>query len=422
MTRSLLASLLLACANTLSAQTYFYIDEVVVYPQPATTQDVVSIDLIGNLSSTGSYVASATANVTGSLVTITVVAASTGGLAVLVPHTETIMLGQLPAGTYNVAVSLGSQGVLFPPNPVSFYVLGGGSPCDSLVIDVLWHPFTDDAVVVHVLNNSSELFDYPNFILFDANGDTLAKETTNFFGIAGESWHTLNVQAGATLPVVPFDGSLELWTDFTTDLACSWEGTWDLCPPDPCANMLVTIQNLGGALAMGTYNWELYDADFQQVASGQLEMTETVQYDTDPVCLPPGSYSLDVSPNDPPTGGNPVFSVSTSWNITGPSQQVVWSLPVAMPFEFYLPCMDGTNAIGESHDSVGLVVSQGPYGITLRTSDGSAIGEVRVLDVQGRTVSTLRIMQSEGTVGQDLADCVYVLATRFGVIRAVPNR
>jgi hypothetical protein len=421
MTRSLLASLLLA-STTLSAQTYFYIDEVNVDPQPATTQDVVSIDLVGNFASTGSYIVSATANVTGFLVSFTVIAGDNGGLTVLVPHTETIVLGQLPAGTYDVAVSLGSQNVLFPPNPVSFIVEGVDLPCDSLDIDVQWHAFSDTAIVVHVLNASTQTFDYPGFILFDANGDTLAKETVNFFGIPSENWHLLVVHDDATIPSEPFEGTLELWTGFTTELACTWNGTWDLCPPEPCANLLVTVENLGGALAIGTYNWAIYSEDFQEMGTGQMSMTGNVQSDSDPVCLPPGRYTLDVSPNDPPTGGNPVFSVNTSWNIVGPSQQVSWSLPVPMPFDFYLPCVDGTNAIAESDVTVGLVVSQGPNGITLRTSDGSSIGELRLLDVQGRILTTYRSNERESTFAHDVADGVYVLVSRFGAIKTVLGR
>ncbi len=407
---SLLLTALLPC--TVAAQTYFYIDEIVVDPQPAATEDVVSIDLIGNLSSSGSYIVSATANVTGSLVAITVVAASTGGLTVLVPHTETIVLGQLPAGTYQVAVSLGSQGVLFPPDPVSFVVDGAGSSCDSLVVSsITWHAFSDTAIVVHVFNNSTTLFDYPNFILFDANGDTLAKETVNFFGIAGESWHLLRIHDDATIPNAPFNGALELWTLFTEELACTWDLAIDLCPPPPCATLIPTIQNLGGALAIGTYSWSISDEDFLVVASGQFEMTDTIQYDSDTLCLPPGSYYMAVSMNQPPTGGNPVYSVTNEGYISGPSQSVPWDLPVLMPFNFYLPCDDGTNTVVEQVSSPIATQLQGDL-LTIRRSDGSAIGALELFDAQGRFIVRKSSLSSEIVLTlSGTASAFYVLRT-----------
>lgn len=386
MFRTILAPFLFVCAWA-QAQTYFYIDQVVVDPQPATTQDVVSIDLIGNLSSSGSYIVSATADVTGSTVSITVVAGSTGGLTVLVPHTETIVLGQLPPGVYTVAYSLGSQSVLFPPDPVSFVVEGGGSPCDSLEIaSIRYHAFTDTAIVLHVFNNSSQLFDYPNFVLFDESGDTLAVETVNFFGIASESWHILDIHQDATLPNAPFYGALHLWSDFTTVLECEWMPFIDLCPPAPCSEMFVMVQNTGGALAIGTYSWTLYDDAFLVVATGQMEMTGNVQYDSDTLCLPAGDYSLALSPDLPPTGGQPMFGVGAAGWISGPTQPVVWSLPTQMPFSYYEACIDGSNAIDGPSTADDLEVRPTGNGVLVHRNNGQPLGRVTLHDATGRVL------------------------------------
>ena len=205
MIRSILLPLVLLCHLLVSAQTYFYIDEIVVQPQPANTADNISIDLVGNLSSGGAYIVSASAQVSGSVVTVNIVAADPGGITVLVPHTETIAVGQLPAGTYTIvfnAVNVAD----FAPSPQHQFVVGAGGPtaCDSLQIaSVRWQAFTDTVIVVHVFNNSSTLFDYPNFVLFDENGDTLAVETVNFFGIANESYHILQVHQVVPCPAPP---------------------------------------------------------------------------------------------------------------------------------------------------------------------------------------------------------------------------
>ncbi len=80
--------------------------------------------------------------------------------------------------------------------------------CDSLIIDhVQWSAFSDTAVQVHVFNNSTTLFDYPGFVLLQGT-DSLARETVNYFGIAGESYHTLALVDGATVPTSPFQGQL----------------------------------------------------------------------------------------------------------------------------------------------------------------------------------------------------------------------
>jgi hypothetical protein len=385
MTRTLLALFAIAFAASTQAQTYFYIGEIAVNPQPASTSDNISIDLIGGLSSTGASVTSASAQVSGNTVTISIAANDIGGLTVIVPHTETLQLGQLPAGTYTIEISGTNVGDFAPQPQHQFIVSGSGSPCGDLIIEsILWHAFTDTAIVVHVTNNSSfELFDYPNFILFDANGDTLAKEVVNFFGIASESWHLLAIHPDAQLPSGPFNGTLELWTLFTTVLSCDWSLLIDLCPPAPCAEVLATVQNFGGALAIGDYNYSIFDEDMVLAASGTLTMTESLQVDSDPLCLPPGNYSMSCYAAQPPTGGWPVFvMVSPGW-ISGPQQSVSFDLPVLTPFSFFAPCIDGTNGINPIAPPALLLHLVGDA-LRVRRTDGAPLGTVELFDAQGR--------------------------------------
>lgn len=374
----------------LKAQTYFYIDQIAIVPPNPSTSDDVSIQLIGNLSSSGSYIVSAGAQVNGSIIALTVTAASTGGLTVLVPHTETISVGQLPAGDYTIAFSLNSFGILDgAPAPQHAFTVTEGDPCSNLeLVSVQWHAFTDTAIVVHVQNNNmvNELFDYPNFILFDASGDTLAKETMNFFGIAEDSWHILELHPDATPPADPFIGTLELWTAFGAVMACTWQLPVDLCPTDECSALHVTMQNLGGAIPIGTYAWALMDEDFNQVAVGQLELAPFQQYDADTVCVPPGIYGLVCSPNQPPTGGNPVIAAAIHNSVTGPSMSVSWDIPPGiLPLSFYAPCIDGTNQINDLNEPQ-FLARPTPQGLSLQRLDGRAIGQVELFDAQGRLV------------------------------------
>ena len=387
-TRLTLIGLLLTAI--LKAQTYFYIDQVAITPPNPTTSDEVSIQLIGNLSSTGSYIVSASAQVNGSIVALTVTAASTGGLTVLVPHTETISVGLLPAGDYTIAFTLNSFGILDgAPVPQHAFTVIEGDPCSNLeLVSVQWHAFTDTAIVVHVQNSNTvnALFDYPNFILFNASGDTLAKETVNFFGIGEDSWHILELHPDATPPANPFIGTLELWTSFGAALACTWQLPIDLCPADECSTLHITMQNLGGAIPIGTYTWALMDEDFSQVAVGQLELAPFQQYDADTVCVPPGIYGLICSPNQPPTGGNPVIGTAIHNSVSGPSMSVSWDIPPGiLPMNFYAPCIDGTNLINEEHQPQ-FLARHTPQGLWLERANGRAIGPVELFDAQGRLV------------------------------------
>lgn len=391
MTRTLTLLPSLLTAAILQAQTFFYIDQITVVPNPATTSDDVQVQLIGNLSSTGSYIVSAQASVTGNLVSLTVVAASTGGLTVLVPHTETIALGQLPPGTYSIAFTLGSSGILdlAPADQHSFTVSGSSNACDQLdILSVHWAPFTDTALVINVANNSAALFDYPNFILLGTAGDTLAQEAVSFFGLAGESWHVLRLQDGVSF-IDPFvSGTLELWTGFTTTLACSWNlEDAPLCPPPPCAPITFTLGNFGGQTISGDFGWTLTDASFAPFANGIFTLDPEHQSTEAAQCLPPGHYGLAVAPlGAPPPGGSLFYGVSGQGGITGPSHAVSWDLPVIMPFSFYAPCTEGSTGFAMTSAPAWTVGRSGDE-VIVRNTAGLPIGMVSVHDAVGRTVA-----------------------------------
>jgi len=93
--------------------------------------------------------------------------------------------------------------------------------CDSLIVNCCAiDSMGPNTITLYATNFSSELFDYPGFVLFDANMDTIAKETVNYFGIG--TWtqpHTLNVLAPLNLP---FTGYLNLYMLFYQEFACSF--------------------------------------------------------------------------------------------------------------------------------------------------------------------------------------------------------
>lgn len=387
MIRALLLSIATLALHLAQAQTFFYIGEIVVVPANPGTSDNVRIDLVGNLSDTGASIVSSDAVVQPGLVSITLVANSPGGATVIVPHTHSIELGQLPAGTYTIAFTQNSFGILdlAPPPHHTFTVSGASSPCDDLdLVSLKWAAFSDTAVVVHVQNNSSELFSYPNFILFDAQGDTLAKETVNFFGIAGESWHVLRIVDGATVPDVPFTGTLELWTNFTTEVACSWSRSFELCPPAPCAELRPTLANLSSMLVTGTFNWVVYD-EVGIAGNGQFTLGANAQFADTALCLPPGEYHVNVSPTDPGFMGILYYYVTAPGGQSTPNLPVTSSLPVLLPFTFYGPCISGSQDITELAPSP-LRTAPIAGGLQVWNADGAPLGPLWLHDVQGRLI------------------------------------
>jgi hypothetical protein len=381
---------LLLCAVLLGsarAQTYFYIDAIAVQPTPTSDQDNVSVALTGGLSSTGAYVVSASATVVGSVVTISIAAADDGGATVIVPHTEVVPIGQLDAGDYTIVIDGQNVGDFAPGPQHQFTVSGGGSPCDSLeLVSVRWHPFSDTALVVHVINGNTigELFDYPNFILFDASGDTLAKETVNFFGIGGESYHTMRIMDGVTFPVNTFSATLELWTGFTTSLACTWELEVDLCPPAPCTTLIPNIQNLGGAITTGTFNWGIL-SNSVVVVSGSFVLDAENQYDADTICLPPGVYTMLAGSDGGPLSGQPYYSAVVPGGFSTASTPVGDLVPEPLAFRFYEPCFDPTQSVGSANEIADLTLLSGAGEFTLVHAQG-VLGEIRVFDSTGRMV------------------------------------
>ena len=271
-------------AGSVQAQTYFYLGQIAVLPAAPTDQDDVQLQLSGDLSDTGASITSTTAQVTGSTVELTVSATSVGGADVLVPHMETMNVGVLPAGTYTIVITGPGIQDLAPGGQHTFTVTGSvPSACDSLILASLsWAPFSDTALLVHVFNPTFTLFDYPGFLLLADNGDTLAQETVNFFGIAGESYHTLAIPSGTIMPSSPFNGTLQLWTLFYDTLDCSWDLPVDLCPPDSCTEVIVDMQNFGSGLVTGSFLYTVREAG-SEVATGTFIFTEQQQYDQDTI-------------------------------------------------------------------------------------------------------------------------------------------
>ena len=387
MKRSFLLSLCFA-PLVLCAQTYFYIDNITVTPAAPTTSDPITITVSGNLASSNAYIVSASHSVVGSTVQITIVAAASGiGLPVLTPHSEVFNIGILPPGTYMIVIS-GTAILDSAPSPQHLFTVSGsgGSPCDSLVVDfVQWAPFSDTALVLHVYNNGLQVFGYPSWILFNDLGDTLAAETVTFFGIVGESFHTLTIRPGAVIPVGTFTATLELWTDFYTNLACTFNWTGDLCPPGTCTELYPTVYADSSATFPVTIPWSIVDAGLISMGSGTFTLSGPFDPDADTVCLPPGHYTLITDPTLTPdstvvaslTGPGNTYS-NFGYNIND-------GYPEFFAFTLYEQCIDSTTTIGETTNTTAFAAWTDEAAIHIR-GGSDALGTIELFSGDGRVI------------------------------------
>jgi PKD repeat protein len=138
--RLLLVILLISLSQLSFSQTYFYLNNLLIAPSNPTTADAVSLSLSGNLSSTDIVVYDVYVSISGYNVNVDVSVGSTGmGLTVLVPYTSTVLLGNLPAGIYNVSFSGNYVGDYIPLNQKIFTVTEQTSNCQA---DFVFSPDT----------------------------------------------------------------------------------------------------------------------------------------------------------------------------------------------------------------------------------------------------------------------------------------
>ncbi|MCF8460763.1 MAG: T9SS type A sorting domain-containing protein [Flavobacteriales bacterium] len=231
--------------------------------------------------------------------------------------------------------------------------------CDSLdFVSIQYSAFTDSVIVVSVENNNTtgELFDYPGFVLINTNGDTVAKETVNYFGIGQQSVHHLNVRPGVQNPLENFVGVLQLHTGFYSDLACEWTLNESLCTPNECDSIILAFENWGGALVLGDFAWSLLDSANAVIESGTFTMEAQGQHWEERFCLPKGMYSYTLIALGEPTGGGPTMTATAgSWyNSPTIQQYFAWfdndSSTLQIPF--YTNCIGTQSPSGIAETTI----------------------------------------------------------------------
>jgi len=394
--RTLLPIILSLLCSIGQAQTYFYIDAITVQPGTPTELDPVVVRLSGALAGTGVTVNNVDAVVNGSTVNISIDVSDNGGATVIVPHSETIELGTLEAGTYTIVLDGAFVGD-FAPEEEHQFVVGSGGVCADLELGpIYWHALADTALVLTVQNPTSELFPYPNFILFNEVGDPLAVSEVELFGLPAEtSVHILRLVDGVTPPVGAFTGRLLLLTGFGAEQACNWERLIELCPPPPCVPVQPFIRNESGLPAFGTFNWGILQ-NGQIVASGTFEITAAQQFDADSVCIAPGSYTMFCGYDGGPSQGTLDFGLWAGPGQETPTRVVSNLLPSSIDIRLYRSCIDPLLTAPDHEHSPVQVMATGDRLVVRSLTD--PVGMVTVRDVQGRLLSLSRAGAMERTM------------------------
>ncbi|MEM7037845.1 MAG: T9SS type A sorting domain-containing protein, partial [Bacteroidota bacterium] len=146
----------------------------------------------------------------------------------------------------------------------------GQTLCDSITIDCCYFDSTGH-IRLNSGNTSSDIVDYPGFLILDANGDTVAMEVVNYFGIgSGPQSHWMEIKMAFALPMT---GTLELHRGFYASRVCSWPLTIEdtlITAIDPIRDetevLLYPNPSLGNvvirrpqSLQNGTWNVQLRD-------------------------------------------------------------------------------------------------------------------------------------------------------------------
>lgn len=235
--------------------------------------------------------------------------------------------------------------------PLLFAVVTASAqdPCDDLdILSIRYSPFTDTVIIIEVVNNGQELFSYPGFVLISNEGDTLALETVNYFGIGEQSVHHLTVRPGIAEPTDVFLGVLQLYSGFFNTFECSWALDSSLCAAEECQDMVLGFENWGGALVLGDFTYTLADSTGSEVASGAFTMTENEQYWQQTLCMTPGTYTYSVTSLGEPSGGGPTMTVASGqwFGSAAISQPFPWNegkdpaSTFSMAVPFHLHCVD----------------------------------------------------------------------------------
>lgn len=280
--------------------------------------------------------------------------------------------------------------------------------CDSLDLEISYNAFYDSLIEVKVTNNGATYFNYPGFIIYDANHDTVAKEKQSLFGISTASVHNLTIYPGmVTNP--SFNGTLDLYTYNYDSLTCSYPMNFQLCP-DTCKEVIVSLANMGGAIFTGTVQFAIKNSSAQTIRSGMFTIGND-QYDADTFCMYPGDYTLELSQSNLTPGGGKYYSIVQGNMSVFP----FWwayneTTDTTFPFSFYKKCplISDVKTVAQATEGFSTRLAQGLLHVSLsNTSDNASIA---IYTVDGRMITKAKIQNGKYQLNTDnIASGIYII-------------
>ena len=299
--------------------------------------------------------------------------------------------------------------------------------CEDLEVYGVWlDPFDNQKINLLCGNVSpDEIYSYPAWLIKDGEDNVIAEEQVMYFGIAGTSYHVLEMAEPWQGGALPIDVTLELWTGFGDQMACTWD--WTFHPQE----LLWTGNGNGGcfpivlsAYATGneasTVTASLSDSAGNVVLSQNLVVDENgfFQGVSEAVCLGQHEcYTLTLS-----STAIESFSIEfsdptefSSWNMSHWSFSVNQEEPMPLDTTFQIDLYGGDCMLPASTADLqsNFVVFPNPtYGM-VQIELGSSIseGHFRVFDDAGRCVREDRIIS-----GQRALDLTGVESGRYLLI------
>ncbi|NNC95175.1 MAG: hypothetical protein HKN92_06390 [Chitinophagales bacterium] len=256
--------------------------------------------------------------------------------------------------------------------------------CDSLFIEnVSFDLFDDSTIIVDVSNQSSQIFSYPAFVLLNDQGDTLAKEVVNYFGIGNSQTHILQV-LDTSVSAQILNARLQLWVQFYDTVLCEYNMEVNLCP-DSCFNLYPFIANYGGAININSYFWSILDDDSITVANGIFELTNQNQFDQDTICLTVGDYTMKIE--DYIHTGGQIWTGMNMNSLTGFSYPAVQS-GFSKYFRLFQNCPSGINSIESLPSNSHFEIIVRSNSLSIFSKEQSKMERITMLDSGGRIVYT----------------------------------
>lgn len=281
--------------------------------------------------------------------------------------------------------------------------------CSLLGIELQVNPFNTNEMLIYVSNPEFQTFNYPGFRIIK-DGVQIGEENVLFFGIGLQSTSRIILdEMPAEDEEVTY--TLELWTNFYGNLACSIEYTGVPYVTDECFPLVLTLSSAGsGSNIQITLEEENTNSIFLET---DVVLSSTNSIISNSVCLVPGCYTFSAIT----TSG--VFSSQVYIELVGGLAGFVQfynvignqgETEVTGNFEVWGGC-----GVGVDEMNVPLSVYPNPV-VSGQPLNFATPGSVSIYDLSGRLIQSSRHF---GSLQINLKSGIYILNDGVGSTRLI---